>query len=285
MSSNYETITAEFGDDGVTRITLDRPEKKNAMNPQLHKEMIDVLAEAKQDALDPEGGTRALKLTGAGDSFCAGEDLDEMFLAYEDDPHGAEQAAEIAMEWGKELLEFPSPTVAAVNGWTFGGGVRVLCSCDLAVAAEDAKLGLSEVNWGIFPGGGSTHAPSRVLSKRDFLYLSLTGQDIDGIEAAEMGLVNEAVPAEDLDDHVEELVQHIADLNPRAVRYAKEVYLHEAENNMTYDAAVDYELAKVTELRQLQNAEDMRAVEAFKDSRFRPGVETYSQQDIEDLQQ
>lgn len=283
MSSEYETVKVDYDDD-VTQVTLDRPDKKNAMNPKLHEEMVEVLAKAKQDALDPDGGTRVLMLTGAGDSFCAGEDLDEMFLAYEDDPHGAKQMADIAMEWGKELLEFPSPTVAAVNGWTFGGGLRVLCSCDLAVAAEDAKMGLSEVNWGIFPGGGSTRAPSNVLSKRDFLYLSLTGKDIDGNEAADMGLVNEAVPADELYDHVEDLVEHISDLNPRAVRYAKEVYLNEAENNMTYDAAVDYELAKVTELRELQDAEDMRAVEAFKKRRFRPGVETYTEQDIEDLE-
>lgn len=281
MATEYETVTVEYND-GITEITFDRPERKNALNPTLHREMCEVIHEAKQDARDPEGGTNVVVLTGAGDSFCAGQDLKETFLDYENDPYGAKQVTEMAMEWGRELAHFPSPTIAAVNGYCFGAGVRILCSCDMAIASEEAQFGLSEVNFGIFPAGGSTRVPSRVLDQREFLYLSLSGEDIDADRAYHMHLVNEVVPHADLLDEVAELATTINDLNPLGVRFAKEVYLHELESDMTYDAAIDYELAKIAHLRQLQDQEDMRAIEAFKEKRFRPGFESYDREDIGD---
>ena len=282
MVEEFDTVTVDSAD-GITTVTLNRPEKKNAMSPKLHEEMCEVIAAAKRDALDPEGGTRALVLTGAGDSFCAGQDLEETFLDFEDDPWGAKRTTDLAMEWGRALWEFPSPTIAAVNGWVFGAGVRVLCSCDMAIASDKARFGLSEVNWGIFPAGGSTYVPSLVLGRRDLLYLSLSGEDIDAETADKMRLINKVVPHGELEAEVQELAGTISEINPLAVRYAKEAYLNQQQSDMSYDAAIDYELAKVGQLRQLQDAEDLRAVEAFRMGRFRPGLGSYDEEDIEDL--
>jgi trans-feruloyl-CoA hydratase/vanillin synthase len=278
FESEYQTVKTDY-EDGVLEITLNRPDTKNAMNPTLHEEMGEVMAKAKQEAIDPNGDLRVLVLTGAGDSFCAGQDLEETFLESKEDPYEGYQKSKISWEWGKALKTLPAPTIAKVNGWTFGGGFRVLCSCDIAIASEEARFGLSEVNFGIFPAGGSTKLPSDMLSPRDFLYLSLTGNDISAEEADKMRLVNWVVPHEELDEEVDEIVEKILDLNPLSVRFAKEVYLQEQEG-MTMDTARDYEIAKNMQLRQLTDQEDMDAIEAFGEGRFRPGLGTYTEEDL-----
>lgn len=282
MANEFETVEVEV-EDGIRSITIDRPEKKNAMNPTLHAEMCEVISNATEDALDPDGETRVLVLTGTGDSFCAGQDLDEFFKAHEDDPWAAQEVGKMSGTWGRGLWEFPAPTIAAVNGWCFGAGVRVLTSCDMAIASDEARFGLSEVNFGHFPAGGSTYVPNSVLQQRDFLYLSLTGKEIDAETAEMMRLVNEAVPDERLDDEVRDIAETIADLDPLAVKYAKDVFKAQDQSHMPYDVAVDYELAKTRELERLQDVDKMTAIEAFNQGRFRPGVESYRSEDVEDL--
>lgn len=276
---DYETVTVE-GTDGVTTVTFDRPEKKNAMNPLLHEEMFAVVDAAKEDALDPEGGTDVLVLTGAGDSFCAGQDLEEFFFENRDDPEASERASELAMEWARELRTFPRLTIAAVNGWCIGGGLRICGTCDLAIASERAKFGLSEVNFGKFPAGGTTRVLSRLLAPRDFLYLSLTGEPVDAEEAELMRLVNRTVPHDELHDEVMSLAGAVSDKNQLAIRFAKEVYRTEVEENISYDHALDYERARSRLLSRMQSAEEMDAIEAFSEGKFRPGVESYDLEDI-----
>lgn len=281
LEEDLETVKTEY-EDGELTITFDREEKKNAMNPLLHEEMCKVMSQAKEMAINPEHDLRVLVLTGAGDSFCAGQDLEETFYESKDNPLEKFYKTGSSWEWGRMLKKFPIPTIAAVNGWCFGGGFRVMCSCDLAIASENARFGLSEVNFGIAPAGGTTKIASDKLSERDFLYLSLTGEDIGAEEADKMRLVNWVVPHEELSAEVGELVETIKDLNPLAVRFAKRLYLQEQEG-MTIDTAQDYEIAKNQQLRSITNQEDMKAIQAFEKGRFRPGVETYSQEDIEDI--
>jgi enoyl-CoA hydratase/carnithine racemase len=122
-----------------------------------------------------------------------------------------------------------------------------------------------------------------MLAPRDFLYLSLTGEDIGAQEADKMRLVNRVVPHDELDEEVDELVETILDLNPMAVMFAKRAYLQEQEG-MSMDTARDYEIAKNMQLRQFTDQEDMQAIQAFGEGRFRPGLGTYSNEDIEDLE-
>jgi trans-feruloyl-CoA hydratase/vanillin synthase len=283
FDSQYQMVKTDF-EDGVLRVTLNRPDKKNAMNPTLHEEMREVMAEAKEEAQNPKGDLRVMVLTGAGDSFCAGQDLEETFLDAADNPYQKYVNSERSWEWGRNLRMFPAPTIAAVNGWCFGGGFRLMCSCDIAIASENARFGLSEVNFGILPAGGTTKISSSKLSERDFLYLSLTGDDISAEEADKMRLVNWTVPHDELYDEVDEIVEKITDLNPLAVRFAKQVYLSEQEG-MTTDTARDYEIAKNLQLRNLTNQEDMKAIQAFGEDRFRPGLGTYSEEDIEEFEE
>lgn len=279
-TESYETLSLAF-DGGVTTLTFDRPEKKNAVNPTMIEEMYaEVMPRLKTDAADPDGGTDVLVLTGAGDAFCGGMDLQEYFLDNKDDPGRMAQLYDMVMDWTGDLYRFPRVTIAKVNGWCFGGGMALMCATDLAYAATDATMGLSEVRWGILPAGGATWLPARTISRRDFLDMSLTGNEYDGERAADIRLVNRSMPADDLDDFVSERASEIAQLNPSAVEFAKEVYQHEVENDMGFDAAVAYEVARNRQLRKLTAGEDVKALQAFTDKKFKPGIETYSDDDI-----
>src|SRR5258706_2322022 len=175
---------------GVTRLSFNRPEKKNAMNPTLHGEMHHALTE-----LDQQEETRVLMVTGKGDSFGAGEDLKEYFADLKDRPAEAERIRKISYEWrGKMLRLFTRPTIAVVNGYCFGGAFAVVGNCDLAIAAEEAKFGLSEINFGNFPGGLVPRAIMDLLRWGELMYYSLTGEPLDGRRGAEIGTANFAGP-------------------------------------------------------------------------------------------
>jgi trans-feruloyl-CoA hydratase/vanillin synthase len=275
-----ETVTVEF-DDGITTLTLDRPEKKNAINPRMIEEMHgEVMPALKADAYDPDGGTNVLVVTVAGDAFCGGMDLKEFFLENADRQAEFQQVGRINMEWFEDLYKFPRATIAAVNGWCVGGGLGLMCCCDLAIAAEDATMGLSEVRWGIIPAGGATYLPANTISRRDFLEASLMGREMDGEHAEFIRLVNKAVPGAELMEEVREWAEEIDELNPTVVQFAKEAYRHEMESNMNFGAATTYEVGRNRHLSDVIDRENVKALQAFADDKFKPGVETYSDEDI-----
>ena len=157
----WSTLAVEI-DQGVAWVTLNRPAKRNAMNPTLNAEMHEVL-----DALEFDDRCGVLVLTGAGDSFTAGMDLKEYFRETEaKGPRAVRQSQRDAYGWWRRLRWFQKPTIAMVNGWCFGGGFAPLFACDLAVAAETATFGVSEVNWGIIPGGNVTKILVELMSAR-----------------------------------------------------------------------------------------------------------------------
>ncbi len=135
-------------------------------------------------------------LTGAGESFAAGMDLKEYFR----ETDGSSDTVilnvrRVAEEWQwRRLSDYPKPTIAMVNGWCFGGAFTPMVACDLAIAANEAVFGLSEINWGIIPAGNVTKATVETIGYRKALYYAMTGETFTGTQAAEMGLVNESVP-------------------------------------------------------------------------------------------
>ena len=144
----YATVAIEKTG-GVALVSFNRPDKKNAMNPQLHEDMTAALEELRYD-----DEARVLVITGAGDAFCAGMDLKEVFHALKDQPARYDRVIRLATEWrGRTLRYFPKPTIAMVNGYCFGGAFSIVEGCDLAIAAEEATFGLSEINFKGFPGG------------------------------------------------------------------------------------------------------------------------------------
>lgn len=264
-----ETVLVDF-EDGVAWVTLNRPAKRNAMNPTLNREMLQVL-----DELEGDDRCGVLVLTGAGESFCAGMDLQEYFRANDDKPRAATlKARREAGDWWRRLMFFEKPTIAMVNGWCFGGAFTPLIACDLAVAAEEATFGLSEINWGIIPGGNVTRAVAEVMSHRDALYHIMTGLPFDGRKAAEMRLVNEAVPLTRLRERTRELCDILLEKNPVTLKAAKDAF--KRVGSMPWDTSDDYLYAKTEQMLYLDKAGRDEGLKQFLDDKtYRPGLGAY----------
>jgi feruloyl-CoA hydratase/lyase len=265
-SKKYETVLIEK-EDGITWLIMNRPEKRNAMSPQLHVEMDDALAEL---AVDPQ--TQVLVLTGAGDAFCSGQDIKLYFRANDDAPAARAKARHASNQWRwHRLSTFPQPTIAMVNGYCFGGGFTQVCACDLAVAADDALFGLSEVNWGILPGGIVAWNVAQMLNLRDGMYYALTGDTFDGKKAKDMGFINFSFPRDELKHETIKLAQQLMEKSPAVLRYTKEAL--RAVRFMNEPQAADYLNAKSDALRFVDK-EDSRTqgMQQFLDDKsYRPG--------------
>jgi trans-feruloyl-CoA hydratase/vanillin synthase len=161
-----------------------------------------------------------------------------------------------------------------VNGWCFGGGYGPLFGCDLAFAAEEAQFGLSEINWGILPGGGATKVAVELMSMRDAMYHAMTGEPIDGKTAAAWKLVNEAVPLAQLQERVTEVAAILLKKNPVALKATKDAVRRVSE--MTYENAEDY-LVRAQEAANSYDADGRKeGIRQFIDEKsFKPGVGTY----------
>jgi feruloyl-CoA hydratase/lyase len=271
----YETVKIEREGNGITWVILNRPEKRNAMNPTMHLEMVDVLDEL---ADDPE--TRVLILTGAGEAFCAGQDLKQFFRDLDNKPADRRRAGRAAQDWRWfKLWTYPKPTIAMVNGYCFGGAFSALIACDFAIAAEDAIFGLSEVNWGIFPGGLVSRTVAEVMNLRDAMYYVMTGDPFDGKKASEMRLVTSAVPRDQLRAATLELAQKLASKNPATLRAAKEVY--KTAKDMDFWQAEEYMIAKGIALRATDPEKGReKGISQFVDEkRYRPGLGNYVRED------
>jgi feruloyl-CoA hydratase/lyase len=267
----YETIKIEKDADGIAWLYLNRPDKRNAMNPALHEEMVHAVGELGRD-----DETRALVLTGAGEAFSAGMDIREFFRALEDNPQEFERVEELSQRWRwRQLSTFPKPTIAMVNGWCCGGAFTPVICCDFAVAAEEAQFSLSEINWGIFPGGLVSKMLTEALGWRDAMYYSLTGEAFDGRMAAQIRLVNHAVPLASLKDETTRLARVLIEKNPAAYRATKEAL--RAVRNMDIQQSLDYLTAKSAQLKLADNNNGKtKGMAEFLDTkRFRPGLAAY----------
>jgi trans-feruloyl-CoA hydratase/vanillin synthase len=255
-------------DGGVTFIILNRPEKRNAMSPQLHMDMCDALDWAEMD-----DQTKVVVITGAGGNFCAGQDLKLYFRGTEDDPKARVRARRAAHTWRWDRLSaFPKATIAMVHGYCFGGGFTPVIACDFAIAADNATFGLSEVNWGIIPGGLVAWAVTNVLGYRDAIYYSVTGDQFSGKEAAAMKFVNKSVALEHLREETMALARKLEAKSPAAVKYTKEAV--RSVRGMSKDQALDYLNVKSDALK-LNDPEKGRAkaMTQFLDEKvFKPGL-------------
>jgi trans-feruloyl-CoA hydratase/vanillin synthase len=274
---NYECIKVDTVN-RVTTITFNRPDKRNALNPTLNSEMVDVL-----ERLEWDPGTDLLILTGAGEAFSAGMDLKEYFRDTADDPIEWEQAKRAMHHWSYTKLRFfPRVTIAVVNGWCFGGAFMPLISCDLAIAADEAQFGLSEVNWGILPGGLVSRDVGLAFGYRDALYYILTGKTFGGQRAREIGLVNDSVPLAELQDAVDELTGVLLKLNPEVLRSAKETFRHALD--MNYEQASDYLAAKQVQLtvRDRERGRELGMSQFLDSKEIKPGLGAYRRPEAAD---
>jgi trans-feruloyl-CoA hydratase/vanillin synthase len=272
-TKTYETVLIEK-QDGITWLIMNRPEKRNAMSPQLHLEMDDALAEL---AVDPQ--THVLVLTGAGEAFCAGQDIKLYFRANDDAPAERAKARHASSQWRwHRLSNFPQPTIAMVNGYCFGGGFTQVCACDFALAADEALFGLSEVNWGILPGGIVSWNVAQTLNFRDGMYYALTGDTFDGRKAQKIGFVNFSYPKAKLKEETIKLAKKLMEKSPAVLRYTKEAL--RAVRFMNEPQASDYLNAKSEALRFVDK-EDSRGqgMKQFLDEKtYRPGFGAFQRQ-------
>ncbi len=225
-------------EDGITWVILNRPEKRNAMSPQLHLEMDATLEELETD---PE--TKVVVITGAGGAFSAGQDLKTFFRELENDPAGRKRAAEAANRWRWErLYMYDKPTIAMIHGYCVGGAFMQLLATDFAIAAEDATFCLSEVNWGILPGALVSKALVDTVLLRHALYYACLGVPLDGKEAARIGLVTYAVPKRRLRNETVALAHRLMAKSPAVLRATKQAI--RSVRTMDFGQAYDYLAAK-----------------------------------------
>ena len=238
----YPTLKVEIKDK-IAKVMLNRPDKKNAMSPQLHQEMTDALEDLRYD-----DDVTVVVITGAGNSFCAGMDLKEFFQALKvQKPKEFDRYYRMATDWrGRTLRYYPKPTIAMVNGFCFGGAFSIVEGCDLAVAADEATFGLSEINFRLFPGGSVSKSLANLFRPRDALLYGMTGRPFDGKEAARIGFVNFSVPLADLERETMALAKEIAGKDPAALKATKDGYRFSLE--MSWEASMNYTFAKENEM-------------------------------------
>jgi trans-feruloyl-CoA hydratase/vanillin synthase len=269
--ARWQTVKVDV-ENGIGWITLNRPEKRNAMSPTLNREMIDVL-----ETLELDDDAQVIVLTGAGDSWSAGMDLKEYFRETDGKPEiTQERIRRDCSQWQWKLLRmYSKTTIAMVNGWCFGGAFSPLVACDLAIAADDAVFGLSEVNWGIPPGNLVSKAVADTMGQRQALYYIMSGDTFTGIEAAQMGLINRSVPRDQLRDAVVKLAEKMLEKNPVVLRYAKQGFKRARE--LTWEQGEDYLYAKIDQCnyRDPEKGRKEGLKQFLDDKTIKPGLQTY----------
>lgn len=258
-------------EDRVAWVKFARPEKRNAMSPTLNRRMMDVL-----DELEFDDNVGVLVLGGEGTAWSAGMDLKEYFRETEAQGlGGVRRSQRESYGWFRRLRWFQKPTIAMVNGWCFGGGFGPLFACDLAIAADEAQFGLSEINWGILPGGGVTKVAVELMSMRDAMWMSLTGEVIDGRKASEWRLVNESVPLARLEQRAREVAGILLRKNPVALKYTKDAVRR--VGGMSYDEAEDYLVRLQEAANSFDNEGRKEGIRQFIDEKsYKPGLDAYA---------
>lgn len=253
---SYQEIIYEKKD-AVARITLNRPEKMNAITGVMFKEILHALDEAEQDEQ-----VRVVVMTGSGKAFCAGVDL----------KFAEKELDNLKSEWdflhvGKRLLsrieDLAKPVIIAVNGLALAGGFEIILAADMVIAAEDAKIGDQHMKVGMFGAGGSPYRLPFMVGFRKAKELVLTGKWISGREAEQIGLVNRAVPAQDLEKAVDELVSELVDKSPMTMRITKS-YMNRA---ILTDEDTKVEMAMLSAMLDNQSEDHEEAIKAFNEKR------------------
>jgi len=272
MTNNAAADTVAFDvQNGIAWVRFNRPDKRNCMNPSLNREMLRVL-----DALEFRDDVGVLVLSGEGTAWSAGMDLKEYFRDSEARGlQGVRQSQREAYAWWKRLRSYQKVTIAMVNGWCFGGAYGPLFACDLAICADEAQFGLSEINWGILPGGGATKVATELMPMRKAMYHALLGENLTGRQAADCGLVNESVPAAELRARVLEVANKLLKKNLETLKATKDAVRRVRE--MTYENAEDY-LIRAQEALNWHDRSDGRHVgmkQFLDDKSYKPGLGEY----------
>lgn len=253
-------LTEQLDARGVLQLTLNRPELHNAFDSDL----IGSLTEALERAEDNRD-VRVVVLSGAGDSFSAGADLNWMRDMAEASEQENEQDALQLARLMRALNYLDQPTVARVNGSAFGGGVGLVACCDIAIAADDARFGLTESTLGLAPAVVAPYV-ARCIGEHQARRYFLTGERFSAQQALKIGLLHEVVPAERLDETVETVVATLLRTGPVAVRTCKRLTFTVAGHDRDRQRALDQHTAKLIASLRV-SAEGQEGLAAFLEKR------------------
>ena len=221
--SLYESITVERRGK-VAVLTINRPDKLNALNKQVHADGVAALEELRRD-----DGIRVLVITGAGEkSFIAGADISE----FEGQTPVTQRDLFHEKTFFNSIDAFPKPVIAMVNGFCLGGGNELAMACDLRICSENARFAQPEINLGIMCGGGGTQRLTRLIGEGRSMEMVLTGDMIDAQTAEKIGLVNHVYPAAELETKTMELADKIAEKAPIALQLSKEAVKFASRSNL-----------------------------------------------------
>ena len=252
---SYETIRYELAD-GVATVTLDRPDVHNAMNERMRQELTACFGE-----LATSDEARVIVVTGAGErAFSAGADIRE-FVAPQVPTRFRESRKRV--DFRSVMDRCPQPIIAAIRGYAFGGGLELALACDIRIAGEDARLGLTEIDLAIIPGGGGTQRLPRLVGRGRALEMILSGARIDARDALRIGLVERVVPAAEVLASALALATTLAAKAPVALRYAKEAVVKGLELPLADGLRLEQDLATL-----LRTTEDrIEGAKAFLEKR------------------
>lgn len=270
IRAESDTVALEVID-RIAWLRFNRPEKRNCMSPSLNRQMKKILEE-----IEFRDDIGVVVLCGEGEAWSAGMDLKEYFRETEAEGlHAIRRAQREAYSWWDRLRWFEKPTIAMIHGWCFGGAYGPLFGCDIAIAAEDAQFGLSEINWGILPGGGASKVVADLMPLRKALYHAMMGENLNGKQAEAQGLVTEAVPADQLKARVTAIAEALLKKDAHALRATKWAVRRMTE--MTYDNAEDYLIRAQEALHSFGGVEARHeATRQFLDEKsFKPGLGTF----------
>ena len=251
-----EALVLRHDDEGVTTLTMNRPQARNALSQGMLRALLDAFIEVSTDE-----AVRVVILAGAGPGFCAGHDLKEI-KAQSYSRNYTEQLFADCAELMQTIIRLPKPIIAQVHGIATAAGAQLVASCDLAISSQEARYATPGVNIGLFCSTPMV-ALSRNLSNKHAMQMLLTGDLIDAQNAYRMGLVNEVVDAEELETKTMELAQKIASKSPLTVAIGKEAYYRQAE--LPLSEAYDY--TKEVMVRNLEARDAQEGISAFIEKR------------------
>src|SRR6201996_1999130 len=270
----YECVKVR-GHEGIGWAFLNRPEKRNAMSPELHYQMDDALAR-----LEVDDDVKVVVVTGEGGNFSAGQDLKKFFRELEKNPGERKKAAAAANRWRWErIYNYDKPTIAMVHGYCVGGAFMQLLGSDFAIAAENATFSLSEVNWGILPGALVSKVVADMVLPRHALYYACLGEPFDGKEAARIGMINFAVPGDKLEQATTELAHKLMKKSPNTLRATKQAVRH--VRNMDFGQAYDYlmEKSKAIKLGDREDSYNTGLRQFLDEKSYKPTYEPFRLRD------
>ena len=256
-------------DDGVLTIALNRPEQRNAMDIALTLDMERLL-----EAVGHDPAVRVVLLRGCGAGFCAGMDTADFLDASQRDEPALRAARMSADHWRFRLLRLlPQPVITMVHGFCHGGAVGIVEGCDIVFAADDTDFLLAEVGGGHILTGAVGKPVSRVMAPRAADFHALSGRSFDGREAERNGLVTRSFPAGELERETLALARELVEKDALVLQFTKETLQH--VGTMSWDAALNFNAAKLAELKSLQAGKPSAraaAVESFLAGKSKPGL-------------